>query len=485
MIPFSVTRNPNFVGREFESLRLKQALDSHESSIIVVYGRRRVGKTELVEQTCIGRKILKFEGLEHQSVNKQKQAFLDQLAIYCQDPTVAKIRCQTWREVFVLLAKYVSTDSWVIYLEELQWMANGRVDLISDLKFAWDNYFRTNPKLKLILCGSSTSFMVKKVVLSRALHNRSLHELPVRPFSLRDTYRFLGHSYSKRSVLDAYLTLGGIPEYLKYIKKHSSPFLAILEESFVPGGFLVSEFDKVFVSTLGRENRYKAIVQHLAAVGYASRGDLAKFLGMEDGGSLTTLLQDLSTAGFIASQSPLQLCGVRGASSRQYWIKDPYIHFYSRFIKDELDAIRSGDFISKKHQALDTRLYQQFLGFSFERFCFDNHTLIAKALGFDAVRYRYGSLRVSKSASSRGFQVDLIFERNDKVATICEIKYGDAVAGLEVADEFQRKLELIKLKRSFTINKVLISASGASDNLIKSGYFDRILTLEELFAVGS
>ena len=152
MLPKQITPNNNFIGRSSELGRLHQIGQSNEASILIVYGRRRVGKTELLEQAFRDRHVLKFEGIEGQSQDKQLAQATAQLAEYAQDPLLTKLVFKTWTEFFKLLSRYIKKDSWTVYFEELQWLANYGSDFVAELKSVWDNEWRHNPELLVILC---------------------------------------------------------------------------------------------------------------------------------------------------------------------------------------------------------------------------------------------------------------------------------------------------------------------------------------------
>ena len=198
LTPQQIKPTPGFVGRDRERKILTELGERNESAVIVVHGRRRIGKTELIEQSFRERNLLKFEGLEGQPEIAQKKAFLLQLSRYAGDPVIATVQPGSWLELLQLLADLTTNGRWTIFLEELQWLACYQETLISELKYIWDNTFRRNPGLILVLCGSSPSIMVDKVVQSRALHSRDLCELPLEQFSLAETRSFLGKCEQRR-----------------------------------------------------------------------------------------------------------------------------------------------------------------------------------------------------------------------------------------------------------------------------------------------
>ena len=191
MKSYKVVKNQRFIGRSVETQYLERFVALSEAAILVLYGRRRIGKTELVEQTLGHHVLLKFEGLEAQSQQAQIEQVLYQAAQYFEMPRLAQLKLSKWVEVFDLLADCIGQESCILYFEELQWLANYDAALISALKFAWDNRFRHNANLKIILCGSSPAFMINDVLHSKALYNRSQYEMHLQPFSLKETQLFL------------------------------------------------------------------------------------------------------------------------------------------------------------------------------------------------------------------------------------------------------------------------------------------------------
>jgi hypothetical protein len=162
-------------------------------------------------------------------------------------------------------------------------------------------------------------------------------------------------------------------------------------------------------------------------------------------------------------------------------VSDNYLHYYFKFIKPIQSKIDAGDYNSSPISALKTDSYQKWLGFAFERWCRKNHGVIAKILGFSGVNYKSGVFfSRATDAEDKGYQIDLIFDRADNVYTICEIKYLQSRVPCVVIDEFERKLRLFDSARTKTIHKVLICTEGADESLERRGYFDKVITFDEL-----
>lgn len=479
MKSFQPTENKEFIDRDYERRRLDEIVRLGSAAIIVFYGRRRVGKTELIEHAFRKRQLLKFEGLEGKSTQDQIDTVLYQLSKYAQDPKIAKLNLKKWLEVFEIIAEYVSTGEWTLYFEELQWLADYKDDFISDLKYVWDNSYRYNPRLLLILCGSSPSFMINHVIKSKALYNRSMYEIPLGEFNLLETSQFL-KKYSQQDVMNAILTVGGIPEYLKYLKQDSSIFLSLCRNSFRRGAPFVGEYERIFVSSLADNPDYRAIIQYLSKIKFATRKDIAKHIKIKSGGYLTNILRDLELCNFIKMYTPYNLN--EDSLLSRYCICDNFLMFYFKFIKPIESEIANGDFNNSPARAINMDVYRKWQGYAFERFCRSNHKLIARKLGFEDVRYRGGvffNRNVEKNKP--GYQIDLLFARDDKILTVCEIKYLQTKVNTQVIEEFEDKLSQLPNPKKYTIQKVLISLYGPTDSLIERGYFDRIITLSDFF----
>lgn len=479
IVPRVIKKMQNFVGRRTEWERLTAVGQAKEPNILVVYGRRRIGKTELLEQVYANRDILKFEGIRGKSQEEQKTHVLWQLSEYMQDPLIAKLKMATWVEIFKLIYDRVPEGKWTIYFEEVQWLADYRDTFISELKFAWDNYFRHLEGWLIILCGSAPSFIINHVIFSKSLYNRSQHELHLKEFTLTEAMQFLSPR-SRREVMDAYLTVGGIPEYLKWCKTSSSVFTSICKNAFTSDSFFSREYDRIFVSSLAENKHYKEIIRFLANVRFATREEILKHLKLSSSGTLSDILKDIELCGFIEKYTPYNLNEESNLS--RYCISDYYMQFYYKFIKPIDSEIQKDAFQENPTSAIKMETYQKWLGFSFERFCRLHHRLIAKILGFHGIHYRAGAFYNKKTQKKEpGFQFDLVFDRDDRVITLCEMKYTQAKIGTDVIEDFERKLNLFPNRNKKTIQKVLVTVEGASEFLIARHYFDHVISLDDLF----
>ncbi|MBL6988407.1 MAG: AAA family ATPase [Bacteriovoracaceae bacterium] len=465
-----------FIGRSTEIKKLRSLVKLPHSTIGVIYGRRRVGKTTLVKEAFKDHNVLSFEGLEGQSKQKQIRNFLSQLKI--QRPDCKQCKASNWSEALLSLLPHIdSSSSTIIFIDEFQWLANYRNDLISDLKMVWDQYLSKRNNITLILCGSIASFMKDKVVHSKALYGRTHLTINLRPFKLKEIKLML-KGRSSQEIIEASLCLGGIPKYLDLFQSYSSLHLGLEELAFSRNGQLVEEFDKIFLSHFGKNEHYQQIMQVLAKHPYGlSRKELAKKAKIPEGGQLSKELSDLQSADFIMGQTPFH----HTVNSRdiRYILKDAYCRFYFSFIKPNLKEIDYG-LENIFLDIVNTPAYYSWLGRSFEYLCMDHGKELAELLGFSAVKYRVGPYFKSKSQSAKGVQIDLLFDRADNVITICEMKYRSSHIGVQIIEEIKKKQEVLEKTFKKTIHKVLITKSNPTRELIDQHYFHQIIQVEQL-----
>jgi AAA+ ATPase superfamily predicted ATPase len=479
MKPFYVIENKSFIGRESEQAQLFKIAKNNRSSIIITYGRRRIGKTELLEQTFRDRNLIKFEGIEGQNQSYQMQVVMQQLADYAEQPLLKQITIINWIDVFKQIYTYTKTGKWTIYFEEVQWLSGYQSQFVNELKYVWDNFWSKNPEIIIILCGSAPSFMINEIAHSKALYNRSQYELPVNELNLIEAQELLNKN-SLREVMDAYLTIGGIPAYLLYLKQESSIFLSLSQNAFIPMSFFSNEYQRIFISSLAENPNYQKIIEFLSKQRFATRNKILAHLKEKSGGRLTELLNDLELCGFITKYSPYYLSDESTLS--RYCIQDSYLQFYFKFIKPIAKNIKDGVFKNNPTATIKMDTYYKWLGFSFERFCRRYHYVIANILRFGAVHYRSGAYFNRKMIQQdQNFQIDLVFDRDDHVITICEIKYLLSPVSSQVISEFERKLKSFPNPQNKEIHKVLIAGFGANTKVKESYYFDQIITLDDLF----
>lgn len=465
-----------FVGREPERQHLQAMIRSSEPRIAIVYGRRRVGKTSLIRAVVGKTPALFIEGLENQPKQAQITSFLRQIAAQTGKdlgPT------NSWEEALLRLHRHLGKKRMVLVLDEFQWLANYRQELIATLKMVWENYLSQVPGRTLILCGSIASFMTTKVLQGSAFHGRADAVIHLQGFRLSETASMLkGRGFSE--ILEAQCFTGGVPKYLDLLASAPSVQLGIEREAFSPNGYFVEEYQRIFVSHFGKNAEYEQLVHALAASPYGlSRRELAAKAGIDEGGMLSQRLYDLEAAGFISSHRPLD----KPSQSRliRYYMSDPWMSFYYAFLRSRIKQIRSSgrkDLFSAIRQS---GAFRAWMGRAFELVCMRHAPRLAEFLGFSGIDYEVGPWFRAPRRNLDGVQIDLAFTRADHVITLCEMKRQTAPLGKAIIAEVERKAEILQAEYPrHTIQRVLVTDGPVSREVEQSGYFFKIIHSREL-----
>ena len=295
--------NLPFVGRPYEIERLNDLLKKKTASLVVIKGRRRIGKSRLVEEFARNKAFYSFSGLApspETTAESQRDEFARQFGEQFKLPG---IRANDWGDLFALLAKYTATGQAIILLDEITWMGSKDPDFLGKLKIAWDLYFSKNPQLILILCGSISSWIEKNIISSTGFFGRISLIITLSELTLNECNLFLEKEGFKKSALEKFMLLaitGGIPWYLEIINPKAPVSENIKNLCFTPDGLLVDEFKKIFHDLFGRRgNIFQEIVKYLAKQP-AEYTKLAKALNYPSGGPLSEYLEDLVMSSFVS-----------------------------------------------------------------------------------------------------------------------------------------------------------------------------------------
>jgi len=467
-----------FIGRKTEKTQLSALIERPRPSIAVIYGRRRVGKSELIRQATQGKNVLSFEGLEGQPKQKQIRNFLFQLST---QSGITEKGISDWPAALILLRELTKNGQWVIILDEFQWMANYQNELVSAIKMIWEQYLSENPRLTLILCGSIASFMKSKVLRSSALYGRCDYELNLRELNLHEIAAFFPDKGSDE-LLETAMLVGGIPKYLELISAFPSLYDAMEHLAFSRDGFFQSEYDRLFASHFGKKPIYRKIIQTLSANPYGlTTGKLAKAMDVAPGGTLGNQLDDLESAGFLHSLIPFDK--PETSKLRKYVLMDAYVGFYNTMIRGASRKAAPPD--TQYHTLMASPRYAAWLGRAFELLCMRHHAEISGILGFSGVPYSVGPFFQRKTLHDPSVQIDLLFERSDKVLVLCEMKYLLTKVPGDIVEQVNRKVAALQEKYpGRTILKVLLTKTASTEAVAKRGYFFRIIRADELIAYG-
>ena len=474
------------IGRKEESYKLGRAVDSNRSEIIVVYGRRRVGKTYLVNEFFSNTYAFKHTAVSPAGLKKaglmkvQLQEFYYSLKTYGLETGVP---CpKTWQEAFHLLQELLDRrytgGKQVVFIDELPWMDSPRSTFLSAFEHFCNDWCLSRKHVKLIICGSATSWIADEMLSSKGgLYDRVTSKIFVKPFTLKECKEYFiseGFHMDNYDIVLSYMAFGGIPYYLSQFRNDLSVAQNIDATLFDRDGILSDEFDKLFKSQFTNPDTLKEIVTLLGTKRSGmTRSEILKGLRQVSGGTFSNALQALEKSNFISSYLPF------GEREKKFKLADSFCYFYLHHVKDN---IGNGRYWQNNSNSPSMNSW---LGLAFEEVVFNHIAQVKHALGISGVVTKESSWSVEGGDETPGMQIDLIIDREDRVINICEIKFcrGDFVVNGNYARRIQDRIsateEFTKHKR--TIVSVLITTYGIKHNEYSSR-FQKIITMDDLFA---
>jgi AAA+ ATPase superfamily predicted ATPase len=467
-----------FVGRRKELELLEEAYSSPKSELAVIYGRRRIGKSSLVYRFARGKsRFFPFEAVEGETTQNQIRHFTAALRKHTGDSLLDNVEFKNWEQVFSymtarLIPKKNGKKKTIIFFDELQWMAAGRTKLVSFLKYYWDNHWK-DKHVMLILCGSVASFMTRKVLKSNALYGRINREILLKGLPADEAALLFGGKRSKEEILKYLMVFGGVPKYLEEINLNQSFNKNMNRLCFSPHGAMVNEVERLFYSQFREVQTYVKIVE-LLKTGVFSLEEIARKLELSSGGGLKFYLKNLEQAEIIRTFIPFGK-GIK-SKIKKYGLFDEFLYFYFKYMEPNLRIVSEGE-SERLFETLTRESFDTWMGFAFERFCLRHSGLLAERMGFrDDVLLATPHF----GKGDRRFQVDLLYQRADRVITVCEIKHRNKPITREIIAEMERKCHLIGLPAGYTLEKALISLYGPDETLKETAYFHHSLTLDDI-----
>ena len=477
---------PTFIARKEEQLILKEALNSPEAEMVAVIGRWRVGKTYLVTSVYDNQIAFSVTGIQNGALEDQLGRFSKSMKKY----SGAKIDLpipKNWFEAFDLLQQYIETlaenRKHVIFIDELPWLAPHKSKFLQAFGHFWNDW-ASRQNLVVVICGSAASWMIQKVVNNTGgLYNRITKRIFLQPFTLSETEEYLKTKhlkFTRYQIVQVYMALGGIPHYLKEVKKGKSAVQNINDICFSKNGLLRGEFLRLYPSLFPNAEKHFKVIRALAEKREGlSRQEIIKYAKLTDGGGLTTVLDELSHSGFI---TPYRIFHQK--KRKVYRLTDEYSLFYLKFIEDNSDSYRNeGDDIWQ--HLSQTNEYKTWSGYAFENICLKHIPQIKKALQISGIYSLSSTFYKKGTANEKGLQIDLLIDRKDHVINLFEIKFHNKAFTITkaYADNLRKKMwrfeEITKTKKQ--ISWVFISAFGLNENEYSLDIVGKSLTLDSLF----
>lgn len=472
-----------FVGRHKELERLKDLLHRPIASSVVVKGRRRIGKTRLIEEFAQGQKFVMLAGLAPTpeiTAQHQRDEFARGMSrIFHMPPPFST----DWSDLFWHLGQQTQKHRVIILLDEISWMGFEDPTFLSKLKNAWDQYFKKNPKLILVLCGSISSWIEDNIISSTGFVGRIDLVLNLDELSLSECNEFLWKknkqvsSYEKFKILSV---TGGVPRYLETILTKETAEINIKKLCFTKGGFLYNEFDKIFHDLFGKRSEvYKKILLCLIHYPHAELNDIFVCMGIKKTGVIVEYLKDLIEAGFVRRDYAWSLSSRKTSKLSCFRISDNYMRFYLKYILPNEQNIERDGFENKTLTTLPG--WGTIMGLQFENLVLSNRKNIFRQLNIDPNEIINDNPYFQRGTADRaGCQIDYMIQTRFNCLYICEIKFSKNPIKDTVISEMKDKISRLILPKNFSYRPVLIHVNGIESDVEESDFFAKIIDFSDM-----
>lgn len=471
-----------FIGRGSELKQLKDLTSKRSASLVVVQGRRRIGKSRLIQEFGKGYKFLSFAGLAPaagSSAQKQKDEFARQLSV---NLNYNAIKSSDWADLFSNLARETSKGRVVILFDEISWMAEKSSDFLAKLKNAWDLEFKNNPELILVLCGSVSSWIDKNILSSTGFVGRlslilDLKELKLCECNmLLDKLGFCDSMHERFKILSI---TGGVPRYLEEINPKKLADENIKDLCFRSSGILFREFRDIFSDIFSkRAPIYESICRCLAE-GSKELTEIFKALNIPKSGHLSGFLSDLIKSGFIRRDYTWDIKSKKESRLSHYRLSDNYLRFYLKYIEPNRGKIEKDHYRDISLSNLPG--ISSIMGLQFENLVLNNRESVIKQLNIspeDIVLDNPYFQR--KQVKGPGCQIDYLVQTKSNILFACEIKFAKDKVQSDVIESMKLKLNHFRVPKNFAVIPVLVYCGEVSDHILEQEYFSHAIDFKEL-----
>ena len=481
-------RKGTVIGREREMAELQQSLESDRSEFVIVYGRRRVGKTYLVDNFFNYEYDFSFVGGHRLTKQKQLRNFAKAIKKYAHLSYQPKYA--NWDDAFDALEELMEglpeNKRKVIFIDEMPWIDTPQSEFVDALETFWNSWAARRRDILFVASGSSTSWMMDKLVENQGgLHGRITNNIYVRPFTLHEVELYMksrGAAWDRYQLLQTYMVIGGIPCYYSLLNVKESLVQNIDRLFFRKNGELRTEFEELYSALFTNAEKYTNVVKVLNGKREGmTREEIEKATGM-DKSVLTTVLRNLERSDFILRYSQY------GNKSKGaiYRLVDFYTLFYYRFIHN-FNA-QDEEWWSHNFQSPSIESWQ---GFSFELLCLLHLTQIKKKLGISGIatatsswRYIPQKKKEENEKIEKGTQIDMLIDRGDRIINLCEMKFS--INPYRITDSYEQtlryRMNIFQEKTQTTKSLVytVVTTFGIANGMGRS-IVNSEVTMEDLF----
>ena len=454
-----------FIGREKELLSLEKEYN-RDSSFVVIYGRRRVGKTTLIKEFIKNKTAFYYlatQELESQSMKR----FAGVIGRTTKNSLLQNAAFSDWLDLFRVVAEYSPNKKKVLVIDEFPYLVKTNPAFPSILQNAWDEILKDS-NVMLILCGSLIGMMQKHALsYDSPLYGRRTAQIRLMPLKFTDVYNY--SSLPFKSAVEQYSVTGGVPKYLEFFCGDN--LAEQLEETVLSkNGFLYEEPHFLLSDEVQVPINYFSIIKAIAD-GNHKLGKIGTVLNL-DSPALTPYLNTLSDLGFVEKQVPITEKNPEKSRKGLYFISDNFVRFWFRYIypyKGELEL----DNIQIVKDEINKDFSEKFVAFSYETICMDIFAKLCAKKTIDFIPSKIGSYWLNDYEGDT--QIDVMaVDTVNKTLFAGECKYHRAAVDADVYFNLKKKIESSsEIQNAFSGYKILYGVFS------KSGFTERLLDLNK------
>lgn len=476
-----------FYGRKAQFEQLNRLFHKQVGSFVTCRGRRRVGKSTLIEKFANdkGARFLKLEGVKPKpkyTNENELRAFAEQLAAQTGAESTPP---SNWLNAFIRLDKEIHDDEWtVVLLDEIAWF--GFYDeMFSDvLRIAWENYWRKHDRLVVIVCGSVSSWIKDNIIDNKAFRGRRSLDMVVPELPISECAKFWGDRLDRvdpTEIIDVLSVVGGVPMYLQEVDPSLSADENIRQLAYAPNSVLRVDFDDMFSDVVTEQPLFTGKVLRALVDGPKTATEIAKVLSVEKGGRISDAMDRLTEAGLVSPDAGINPETGLPVRERRYRLRDNYSRYYLKLVEPVKEQIDAGAFKFVSLSRMEA--WNSVMGLAFENLVVNNYAdlipelHLSGALITSAAPYR----KIGSRGRKNGFQIDLLIQTEGSIC-LAEIKRQKKI-GKEIISEVDRKVAKISRPEGVSIRTALVYDGELSSFVESNGYFDALVPFQKLLGL--
>ena len=450
-----------FLGREKEILDLEKEY-ARDGGFVVIYGRRRIGKTTLIKQFIKSKTAFYFLATKEVESQSMKR-FAGVIARTTGNSVMQKAAFSDWLDLFQAVADYKPNEKKVLVIDEFPYLVKVNDSFPSILQNAWDEILKDS-NVMLILCGSLIS-MMKKHALSyeSPLYGRRTAQMRIAPLPFTTVYE--NQKLSFEEAAEQYSITGGVPKYMEFFSDGQPLYEQIKENVLSKNGFLYEEPNFLLTDEVQVPTNYFSIIKVIAD-GNHKLGTIAGILGLETS-ALTPYLKTLSELGFIEKQVPVTERNAEKTRKGLYFISDNFLRFWFRYVypyKGELEI----DNMQISLDELDKDFKEKFVAFAYKDICKEIFARLCSDKAIEFTPSKIGSYWLNDKSGNTQIDVMAVDTVNKRLFA-GECKYHNQPVDADVYFELVKKVdnsaEIKSAFKGYTVIYGVFSKSGFTSRM--------------------